>query len=50
MSDIEKVADLIVSLNQLKLKYEFKDKKNQILYKSVCTLLNKIIKYIEDKY
>lgn len=47
--DKAKLADLIADLEGLKTKYEFKAKKNNLLYKAVIELLNKIIVYITSK-
>lgn len=44
--DTAKMADVIVALNTLKTKYEFKSKKFQKKYKDVGTLIDKIIEHI----
>ncbi len=46
--DSDKVNDLISDLNQLKLKYTFKSKKNQQMYSDVSVLIDKVIKHIEQ--
>lgn len=48
--DKAKISDLIADLEALKTKYEFKAKKNKILYLAVISLLDKIIVYINQKH
>lgn len=48
-SDKDKIRSLIADLEGLKTKYEFKAKKNKILYLAVISLLDKIITYINQK-
>jgi hypothetical protein len=48
--DKAKIADLITDLEAIKTKYEFKAKKNKILYLAVISLLDKIIVYINQKH
>jgi colicin import membrane protein len=47
--DKAKIADMIADLEAIKTKYEFKAKKNKILYLAVISLLDKIIVYINQK-
>jgi colicin import membrane protein len=48
--DKAKIADMIADLEAIKTKYEFKAKKNKILYLAVISLLDKIIVYINQKH
>jgi len=44
--DVAKINDLKTDLIALKTKYEFKSKKNQLLYQSFGLLIEKIINFI----
>ena len=44
--DVAKINDLKTDLIALKTKYEFKSKKNQLLYQSIGLLIEKIINFI----
>lgn len=45
--DIAKIKDLVNDLSTLKTKYQFKAKKNQVMYNDVSILIDKIINHIK---
>ena len=45
--DADKINDLINALNELKIKFEFKSKKNKQIYVNVGGLIDKVINYIK---
>jgi len=45
--DSDKVKALINDVTELKLKYSFKSKKNKVMFDGVCSLLEKVIHYIQ---
>jgi colicin import membrane protein len=47
--DKEKMQSLISDLNELKTKYQFKSKKHNEIYDSICELISKTVAYAEIK-